>query len=97
MFGHISPPGLYHELKHLAGMVKAKETKKPLDGLKVFVTHIKEALIPHPSGKTARKRILSELELLEEEGQLGVEFVAVHRGDRICEPTTSLYSYAHEQ
>ena len=97
MFGHISPPGLYHELKHLAGMVKAKETKKPLDGLKVFVTHIKEALIPHPSGKTARERILSELELLEEEGQLGVEFVAVHRGDRIRGSLMSPYARAYEQ
>jgi cAMP phosphodiesterase len=56
-----------------------------LEGLKIFVTHIKEELIPHPTGKTARERIILELEALEKEGQLGVEFFAVKRGDRICE------------
>ena len=59
-------------------------SRRPLEGLKVYVTHIKEALIPHPSGKSARERIISELEDLEKEGQLGVEFIAVKRGDRIC-------------
>jgi cAMP phosphodiesterase len=85
MFGHISPPGLYHELKTLASLIKAKDTNRPLDGLKIYVTHVKEALIPHPSGKSARERILGELEELEKEGKLGVEFVAVQRGDRIRE------------
>jgi cAMP phosphodiesterase len=59
--------------------------RRPLEGLRVFVTHIKEALVPHPSGKSARERILSELEALEEKEQLGVQFIAVNRGDRICE------------
>jgi cAMP phosphodiesterase len=85
MFGHISPPGLYHELKTLASLIEAKDNDSPLDGLKIYVTHVKEALIPHPSGKSARERILAELEELEKEGKLGVEFVAVQRGDRICE------------
>lgn len=84
MFGHISPPGLYHEMKSLASKVKAKDDDRPLEGLKVYVTHIKEALIPHPSGKSARERILEELLDLEKEGKLGVEFIAVKRGDRIC-------------
>lgn len=84
MFGHISPPGLYHEMKTLASLVEAKDKERPLDGLKIYVTHIKEALIPHKSGKSARERILAELIELEKEGQLGVEFIAVKRGDRIC-------------
>jgi len=84
MFGHISPPGLYHEMKTLASIVKSKNRERPLKGLKVYVTHVKEALVPHPSGKTARERILAELLDLEKEGKLGVEFIAVQRGDRIC-------------
>ena len=58
---------------------------RPLDGLKIFVTHIKEALMPHPSGKSSRELIMSELVALEDGGQLGVDFVEVRRGDRICE------------
>jgi cAMP phosphodiesterase len=92
MFGHISPPGLYHELNTLASLVKAEESDRPLEGLKVFVTHIKEALIPHKSGKSARERILEELIELEKEGKLGVEFIAVQRGDRICKSTISSLS-----
>ena len=90
MFGHISPPGLYHEMKNLASKVKAKDSERPLEGLKVYVTHVKEALIPHPSGKSARARILEELLDLEKEGMLGVEFIAVQRGDRICRSCTLL-------
>jgi len=50
------------------------------------VTHIKEALIPHPSGKTARESIMGELRELEarEDGRLGVKFIEVKKGDRIC-------------
>ena len=51
----------------------------------MFITHIKESLIPHPTGKTAREIIMDELRQLEERGSLGVEFVEVKRGDRICE------------
>lgn len=57
----------------------------PLSGLKVWVTHIKEALVPHPSGKSARERIMEELNALEKERQLGVVFVDIRRGDRIRE------------
>ena len=58
-----------------------------LSGLRIFVTHIKEALVPHPTGKSAREIIMSELRALEEgpEGGLGVEFIEVKKGDRICE------------
>ena len=51
------------------------------------MTHIKSALIPHPSGKTAQEIIMSELRALElsDDGGLGVVFIEVRRGDRICE------------
>lgn len=60
---------------------------RPLQALRIFVTHIKEALIPHPSGQSAREIIMGELRGLEagEDGGLGVEFVEVKKGDRICE------------
>jgi cAMP phosphodiesterase len=99
MFGHISPPGLYHELQTLASIVGNQSyasacftphrpltptpCSTPLSGLRVFVTHIKEALIPHPTGKTAREIIMSELRELEKRGGLGVEFIDVKKGDRI--------------
>ncbi|WWC89016.1 uncharacterized protein L201_003934 [Kwoniella dendrophila CBS 6074] len=82
MFGHLSPPGLYYELQTLAGLV-SKSEKRPLDGLKVFIIHIKASLVPHPTGKTTREIIMSELKDLEKEGQLGVEFIETNRGDRI--------------
>ncbi|KAK6909748.1 hypothetical protein I203_103770 [Kwoniella mangroviensis CBS 8507] len=84
MFGHLSPPGLYEELKTLAGFV-SKSKKRPLEGLKIFIMHIKDALVPHPTGKTAREIIMSELNDLEIEGGLGVQFVETKRGDRIRE------------
>jgi len=61
--------------------------RRPLEGLRIFVTHIKDALMPHPSGKSAREMIMTELQNLEEreEGGLGVEFVEVKKGNRIRE------------
>lgn len=59
--------------------------RSPLRGLRVFITHIKDSLVPHPSGKCARERIMAELRELERDGRLGVEFVEVKKGDRICE------------
>lgn len=56
-----------------------------MQGLRVFITHIKESLIPHPSGKDVREIIMGELRALEAAGGLGIEFVEVKRGDRICE------------
>ena len=58
---------------------------KPLQGLKVYVTHIKDELVPHPSGRTPRQRIMGELRELESEGALGIEFVEVLQGDHIRE------------
>ncbi|KAL7422015.1 3',5'-cyclic-nucleotide phosphodiesterase pde1 [Cryptotrichosporon argae] len=83
MYGHLCPPSLYHELRTLASLVRDKP--RPLAGLRVFVTHIKEQLAPHPSGQSARARIKAELDALEAapNGALGVEFVIVNPGDRI--------------
>ncbi|WVQ99702.1 hypothetical protein IAU59_006843 [Kwoniella sp. CBS 9459] len=84
MFGHLSPPAVYHELEILASMVSAGSSdSRPLGGLKIFITHIKDALVPHPTGKTAREIIMGELDDLEAKGRLGVEFVETKKGDRI--------------
>ncbi|OCF38678.1 hypothetical protein I317_07529 [Kwoniella heveanensis CBS 569] len=83
MFGHLSPPAVYHELKTLASLVIGSDGHKPLEGLKIFIIHIKDALVPHPTGKTAREIIMGELNDLEAEGQLGVQFVEAKKGDRI--------------
>ncbi|WWD03318.1 hypothetical protein V865_001369 [Kwoniella europaea PYCC6329] len=92
MFGHLSPPGLYQELKTLAGFV-SKSKKRPLEGLKIFIIHIKDALVPHPTGKTAREIIMSELNDLENEGGLDVQFIETKRGDRIREYEFVLLRY----
>jgi hypothetical protein len=47
--------------------------------------HVKDQLVPHPTGKCARERIFAELKALEKEGGLGVEFIMITRGDRIRE------------
>lgn len=58
-------------------------------GLRIFVTHIKESLVPTVTGKPARETIMEELEELEKEGGLGVEFVEVRKGDRIRESVST--------
>ncbi|WWD17019.1 hypothetical protein CI109_101455 [Kwoniella shandongensis] len=82
MYGHLSPPSLWHEMQTLATIVSPTE-RRPLEGLKVYITHIKDNLTPHPSGRTAREIIMSELWELEKQGRLGVEFIETKRGDRI--------------
>ncbi|WVO19407.1 uncharacterized protein IAS62_000688 [Cryptococcus decagattii] len=82
MYGHLSPPAVYHELKVLAGLVSQTKTR-PLDGLKVFITHIKESLVPHPEGKTQHEIIMAQLQELEKDGKLGVVFIRPAKGDRI--------------
>lgn len=82
MYGHLSPPAVYHELKVLAGHVSRTKTR-PLDGLKIFITHIKESLVPHPEGKTQHEIIMAQLQELEKDGKLGVAFIRPVKGDRI--------------
>ncbi|KLT45384.1 hypothetical protein CC85DRAFT_231499, partial [Cutaneotrichosporon oleaginosum] len=82
MFGHLSPPGIMHELRTLASFV-GKESSRPLEGLKIFITHVKEFLVPHRSGVSARELIKIELDALEAENQLGVTFNVISPGDRL--------------
>ncbi|ORX35621.1 cyclic-AMP phosphodiesterase [Kockovaella imperatae] len=82
MFGHMHPYGLMHELSILAAKVTPSRDR-PLAGLKIYITHIKAYLLPHPSGQTASERIMSQLDALEKERNLGVDFVEVKRGMRI--------------
>lgn len=67
--------------------------RRPLEGLKIFIIHIKDALVPHPTGKTAREIIMSELNDLENEGGLDVQFIETKRGDRIREYEFVLLRY----
>jgi cAMP phosphodiesterase len=83
MFGHLSPPSLMHELGTLAAFVGSQPL--PLDGLKIFVTHVKDSLYPHRSGKTVKQRVQEELEQLERQRRLGVIFEVVEQGQRLCE------------
>lgn len=83
MYGHLSPPGVVHELQTLAALLPPRE--RPLAGLRVYITHIKEFLQPHPSGLGARELIAAELAELEKKHALGVEFSLLSPGDRVCE------------
>lgn len=83
MFGHTSPPQVYRELGTLATLTESSASA-PLRGLRVYITHIKSFLVPQTSGKTAQEMIMEELRELEGDGGLGVEFVEVKSGDRIC-------------
>jgi cAMP phosphodiesterase len=62
----------------------ATPCSRPLAGLKVHITHIKEFLVPHPTGRTARDLIETQLNELELQTGLGVEFVILAPGDRVC-------------
>ncbi|WVQ77839.1 hypothetical protein IAR50_007536 [Cryptococcus sp. DSM 104548] len=83
MYGHLSPPGVYQELKTLASLVQSKNDREPLRGLKVFIIHIKESLLPNAESKTQREIVMRELHELEGEGKLGVVLADPRRGDRL--------------
>ncbi|TXT09009.1 hypothetical protein VHUM_02483 [Vanrija humicola] len=84
MYGHLSPPGILHELQTMVFYLPAGPSR-PLEGLKVYVTHIKEYLVPHPTGLSSRELVRKELLALTEIHDLGVEFHIVSPGDRLCE------------
>lgn len=75
MFGHLVPTTLYGELATMATLAK-----RPLAGMRVFVTHVKESLIP---GTTARQKIAKELAALEATSRLGLRFQVIDRGARL--------------
>ena len=102
MFGHVSPPAIFHELKTLASMLpfasyvicghESRERRanpvrsdtRPLAGLKIYITHVKELLVPHATGLSARELVLQQLNQLEDQHRLGVEFYVPAPGDRLC-------------
>lgn len=78
MFGHLAPPCVFGELALMASFLPKSE--RPLEGLGVYIQHVKEPLIPE---EPIKQKIGRELEELEEKHQLGVQFVCLARGMRI--------------
>lgn len=79
MFGHLSPPSLFDELQLMASFL-ARGEGPPLAGLRIYVQHVKEPLVPE---EPIKQKIGRELEDLEREHQLGVQFICLARGMRI--------------
>ena len=94
MFGHLQPQSLYAELVRLAACVRTSRDPHtlPLEGLKVYIIHVKQPLRPDPSGKNGNGGIMrlikNELDELEIDARargkgLGIEFIMMRRGMRI--------------
>lgn len=67
------------ELKIMASFVPRGNTP-PLQGLSIYIQHVKEPLIPE---EPIKQKITRELEALEAEYKLGVQFMCLARGMRI--------------
>lgn len=67
LYGHLMPPHLIGELETLASLCVLETRKKPLEGLKVIVTHVKESDTSDP-----RRKVLHELRELNEKSGLGL-------------------------
>lgn len=72
LFGHLSPPYLYEELRTLASLVNGR-----LKGLQVIISHIKQDTSDAP------EQILASLLALEEKERLGVHFCLATQGGTI--------------
>jgi len=102
MFGHLRPQSLYAELERLADCVQPPATTSthpnpgepptilplPLEGLKIYIIHVKQPLKPCSSGMGIMALIKKELDDLEREARakgkgLGVDFVMLRKGMRI--------------
>jgi len=90
LYGHLSPPFLFEELKVLAGELKALQEvpsngRKPLEGITLCITHIKERSdwSVKMTDESAQEMISRELTEMEAREQLGVKFVIVEQGMRI--------------
>ena len=73
LFGHLTPAWLLKELRQLATLTKKK---KSLEGLTVFVTHIKPSLKKSEAPESVVRRQLTE------HNDLGVRFVLPRQGER---------------
>lgn len=67
LYGHLMPPHLIAEFETLASLCVLETRKKPLEGLKVIVTHVKESETGDP-----RRKVLHELRELNEKSGLGL-------------------------
>lgn len=92
LYGHLQPSSLWAELNVLAEFVRSKRKRyasgPPLQDLRVYITHVKQSLVPHPSGLTDRERIERSLLELEERAEksgthLGVKWIMVRKGQAI--------------
>lgn len=67
LYGHLTPPHLIGEMEMLQSLCETKLGKKPLEGLNVIITHVKEDERGDP-----RRRVLHELRELNEKAGLGL-------------------------
>ncbi|KAJ9111703.1 hypothetical protein QFC19_001063 [Naganishia cerealis] len=79
MFGHLGPSDLLGELEIMASYLP-KGTTPPLQGLSIYIQHVKEPLVPE---EPIKQKITRELEELEAERKLGVQFLCLARGMRV--------------
>ncbi len=76
LFGHLTPSWMVHELKRLSSRISTQNTKKPLEGITVIVTHIKSTFDKNI------KVIQTIKEQLDELNDLGVKFIIPEQGER---------------
>lgn len=71
LYGHLMPAHLIAELTALQAECHKVDPsiKRPLEGFNIVVTHVKDVGFQDP-----RRRILSELELLNQQAHLGIQF-----------------------
>lgn len=77
LFGHLNSKYMIEELNTLANFVNPTSPDTALMGLKIIVTHIKNAIV---NGITATQSIQQELEMLN---TLGVQFIFPEQGEKI--------------
>jgi 3',5'-cyclic-nucleotide phosphodiesterase len=77
LFGHLTPKWLLHELKQLATQIDPTGKEKPLQGLKVLITHIKPSMQKGVSPEDIIKKELAA------GNDLGVQFEFPKQGDRL--------------
>jgi cAMP phosphodiesterase len=87
MFGHLQPQSLHAELRQLASFVKTrtKSEATPLEGLKVYIIHVKQPMDLDPGSRNCRERIRNQLVAIEKDrcsvGQgTGVSFEMIAKG-----------------
>ncbi len=91
MYGHLQPNLVLAEISTMLSFVSSSSgrssTHRPLEGLKIYIIHVKETYLPDPKGlnRTVRDIVIDDLEELERKARLagtdlGLEFITVERG-----------------